>query len=80
MKSRTDLTIASLIVYISVVCNSISSTSAVYGSLSKHERSKRAPIPWLIFPTTSPTRVQVCNGQAFIIVSKIEIDSFILSN
>lgn len=70
MKSRRDLTISSLIVYISVVCNLVSSSTVpVYGSLSKHERSKRAPIPWLIFPTTSPTRVQVCNGQAVPIVS-----------
>ncbi|KAH8408076.1 hypothetical protein KR222_009224, partial [Zaprionus bogoriensis] len=35
---------------------------SVSGSLSKHERSKRAPIPWLIFPTTSPTRVQFVGG------------------
>ncbi|XP_026845380.1 uncharacterized protein LOC6595906 [Drosophila persimilis] len=35
---------------------------APLGSLSKHERSKRSPIPWLIFPTTSPTRVMFIGG------------------
>ncbi|XP_030387554.1 uncharacterized protein LOC115634125 [Scaptodrosophila lebanonensis] len=29
---------------------------------TSHNRSKRGPIPWLIFPTTSPTRVQFIGG------------------
>ncbi|KAL7734311.1 hypothetical protein ACLKA6_010648 [Drosophila palustris] len=61
MKSRTVMNKASCL-YLIVVCNLLSSTRANYGSLSKHYRSKRAPIPWLIFPTTSPTRVQFIGG------------------
>lgn len=46
------------IVFILVSCL-LYQVMASLGSLSKHQRSKRAPIPWLIYPTTSPTRVMV---------------------
>ncbi|XP_034101965.1 uncharacterized protein LOC117566534 [Drosophila albomicans] len=57
MKSRINSGL-----YLSIVSSLLSIVAADYGSLSKHQRSKRAPIPWLIFPTTSPTRVQIVVG------------------
>ncbi|KRF84598.1 uncharacterized protein [Drosophila virilis] len=61
MKARILLTIGSCL-FISLLSNSFSSATATYGSLSKHERTKRTPIPWLVFPTTSPTRVMFIGG------------------
>ncbi|XP_068148975.1 uncharacterized protein [Drosophila tropicalis] len=35
---------------------------SIEDSLSQHNRTKRAPIPWLIYPQTSPTRVMFIGG------------------
>ncbi|XP_017840315.1 uncharacterized protein LOC108598209 [Drosophila busckii] len=56
MKSRTALSVYSLLWLLPLAA------AADSGSLSKHARSKRTPIPWLIFPSTSPTRVQFIGG------------------
>ncbi|XP_016931864.2 uncharacterized protein [Drosophila suzukii] len=53
MKFSIDIIWASCLIY---------QVTASLGSLSKHQRSKRAPIPWLIYPTTSPTRVMFIGG------------------
>ncbi|EDW19023.1 uncharacterized protein LOC6582862 [Drosophila mojavensis] len=61
MKTRVLLNVGTCLC-VFILSNFCSGETATNGSLSSNERSKRSPIPWLIFPATSPTRIQFIGG------------------